>query len=340
MQIRKINYPRKISIGLFLITFTLSVGIIGFILIEGYTFLEAFYMTIITISTVGFEEIRPLSDGGRIFTSFLIITNIGIFAYAITTISSFIIEGEFRNFFKLSDVEEKLKKFKNHIVVCGYGRNGKEVCHELEKNKQSYLVIEKNKVVIERYLQSEDILFIEGDATDDDILLKANIQSAKALITTLPKDADNVFVALTAKEVNPKIQIISRASEESSEVKLLRAGVNNVILPEKIGGAHMASLVSHPDVVEFIQLITGQEGTGIAFEELDFGKLSDNFKDKTIKDLDIRNRTGANVIGLKDDNGKYIINPSADIPLSKNSKLILLGSEEQIKNVRKLVSDS
>jgi len=334
------KYFKEAILIFLLILLCFSVGITGYMLIENFTFLEALYMTVTTISTVGFQEVHPLSDSGRIFTIFLIVSNIGLFFYGVTLIAKFIIEGEFRKFFKHYNVNKKMEKLENHVIVCGYGRTGKQICLELTDDKIPFIVIESRENVIEYLKIDEHILFHEGDATEEETLLLAGIKKAKAIITTLPEDPDNVYVVLTARELNPDLTIISRASNESSESKLKRAGANSVIMPEKIGGAHMAALVTKPFITDFIAQLTGQgSDISITFEELSLNNISDELKNKTIRELDIRNRTGANLIGLKLENGNYIINPSPETVISSNAKLILLGSQAQIQEMRKLISE-
>lgn len=186
----------------------------------------------------------------------------------------------------------------------------------------------------------EKNLFIEGDATEEEVLIDAGIRNAKAIITTLPEDPDNVYVVLTARELNPSITIISRASNESSVNKLKRAGANNVIMPEKIGGAHMAALVMKPEIMEFIAELTGQSSDiSLTFEELSLKDISSEYVEGTIRDLDIRNKTGANIIGLRMPDGEFVINPLPETRLNKNTKLIALGDSKQISDMRKLISE-
>lgn len=336
-----IHQFRKVFIIVLLLIISIIIGVTGYISIEGYNFIEAFYMTIITISTAGYLEVHPLSDAGRIFTSFFLITNIGIFFYGLTSIARLIIEGEFRNFFKNYNVNKKISKLENHVIVCGYGRNGKQVCLELDDDKQPYVVIEKRDGIISEIKEKENpnILFLEGDATEEEILLDAGIKNAKAIITTLPEDPDNVFVALSAKELNPRITIISRASNESSITKLKHAGATNIIMPEKIGGAHMAALVMKPDIMEFIAELTGQSSDiSLTFEELSLRQENFDYEGETIRDLDIRNKTGANIIGLKLPNGKFVINPLPETKLSPNTKIIVLGNRQQIIEMKNLLN--
>jgi len=334
-----LKYFRHLVYILILIFILFTISVIGYIIIEGYNFIEAFYMTVISITTAGYLEVHPLSDAGRLFTSFVLLTNIGLFFYGATRIVAHVIEGEFRNFFKNYNVEKQINILDNHVIVCGYGRTGKQVCLELQADRIPYLVIENRGNVIE-HIKKDNILFINENATEEEALIKAGIKKARAIVTTLPNDPDNVYVVLTAREINPKIYIISRASSEVSESKLKRAGANNVIMPEKIGGAHMAALVSKPDILEFVAKLTGQSSDiNLTFEEISLTSISENYKHKSIRDLDFRNKTGANVIGLRLATGDYIINPSPDTLINPDTKLVLLGSDDQIRQMRKLISE-
>ena len=304
--------------------------------IEKFSLLDAFYMTIITVATVGFQEVHPLSESGRLFTAILIITSFGTFAYAITSISQYVLDGEFNRYFKNYRVNTVIQKLENHIIICGYGRNGKQAAQVLKNSSQKFVVIEKSTELYSKFSLTNIDLFVEGDATQDEILIKAGIEKAKALITTLPIDADNLFIVLSARAINPKLTIISRASDDNSDKKLKIAGATNVIMPDKIGGAHMASLVMKPDVIEFVDFITGQGGDNIKLEEITFENLPEEYKNKSIRELEIRNKSGANIIGFKTEAGEYIINPSPDTKMIHDAKLFVLGTNEQIKKLKEL----
>ena len=291
-------------------------------------------MTIITISTVGFQEVRSLSDGGRIFTLFLIIISLGTFAYAISVISSYVIDGEFRRHLLELRKVKKIRELQNHTIICGYGRNGKQIVQELEANGENYVLIEKEPEVINEAVADNCRNYIEGEATDDEVLIEAGIERAKSLITTLPEDADNVFVVLTAREMKKDLLIISRASKDSSDRKLKMAGANNVVMPDKVGGSHMASLVIKPDVVEFLNILSGQDDN-ISLEEITYDSLPSEFKNKSIGDLHIRKRSGANIVGLKNKDGKYVLNPSPEEIICEGSKVFVLGMKDQIEKLVK-----
>ena len=331
------SFFSRIYLAIFFLCLVFFVGILGFHWIEGYQFVEAFYMTVITVSTVGLSMGKTLSEEGRLFTAFLIIFSISIYAYAISVLTSYFIDGELKSFFKAYKVEKQINNLSGHTIICGYGRNGKEAVRKLQTHKRPFVVIESNPQRIVK-LKELDILCVEDDATLDSTLEKANIKSAQALITTLSKDADNVFIVLSAREQNSELTIISRASEKKSDSKLKKAGADNVIMPDKVGGSHMASLVITPDVVEFLDNIS-VEGTGdINLEELTVSDFPDHTAVRVLGDLEARYASGCTVIGFKSNSGEYIVNPGVDTLLEANSKLFVLGKIEQISALNELLN--
>ncbi|MBI1287602.1 MAG: potassium channel protein [Flavobacteriales bacterium] len=325
---RSIYFPFAIILALFV------TGVVGFMFLEHYDFFEALYMTVITISTVGFNEVRPLTHEGRIFTIFLILGSFGTFAYTITEVTRYVIDGEFRRLLLHIRVDRSINKLKNHTIICGYGRNGKQAYQTLAEHGEHCVVVEKDKAIISDLMEADKILYVEGDATQDEVLMRAGIKDARALISALPNDADNLFVVLTARVNNPNIKIISRASEDNSDTKLRHAGVNNVIMPDRVGGAHMAQLVVKPDVVEFIDLLIGQSTVETHIEEIPCQALPKSYFGKSIMDLDVRKKWGANIVGFKTEDGEYVFNPTPDTLIQKGSKLFVLGTFEEIKNMK------
>jgi voltage-gated potassium channel len=321
--------------AIILVAGLIFIGTLGFIIIEKDGLLNSLYMTIITMSTVGFGEIHKLSDAGKIFTIILIILSISIYAYSITVITSYLLEGEIA-YLLLGYRSKNRRKMENHVIICGYGRNGQQAAKELEAYNQPYIVIDQSHDIIMKNI-SKKSAFLEGDATMDEVLVKAHIKKARALITTLPLDADNLYVVLTARSLNPKLTIISRASDESTEAKLKFAGVNNIVMPEKVGGAHMASLVTKPDVVEFLEHLSIHSGEPTNLEEIICSYLPENEPNKTINDLGIRKKTGANIIGFKHPDGKFILNPGPDTEVIPGSKFFILGTGEQVDKIRELL---
>lgn len=299
-------------------------------------------MTMITVSTVGFEEVRQLSQEGMIFTSFLIIISFGVFAYFITNTTRFMMDGEFRQYLKRRKMEKDLKNIKEHVIVCGFGRNGKQAVSELLCHDEKIVLIEKDLEMVENEanresLKNKDFNFIHGDAVHEDLLLKAKIENAKALITTLPSDADNLFIVLTARELNKGLRIISRASEEHSDVKLKRAGATNVIMPDKVGGSRMAKLVAQADIVEFVDSMLIRSGVDVNLVEIACNEFDANMINKTVKELNIRQVSGANLIGIKRHGLNYIYNPSSDLKLTVYDKLFVIGTSEQIKKLKSIL---
>lgn len=306
-------------------------GMVGYISIENYTPIEALYMTVITLSTVGFAEVRPLSDAGRVFTIFLITINLAVATFFIAQLSSYVFEGEFSRTYKLFKMKNSIKELKGHVIICGFGRNGREAAGIFTNSKRDFVVIE-NKATRKDDLPFEVNFYLEDDATRDETLLQAGIENASALISTLPDDADNVFVVLTARELNPKLKIISRASNDSSVKKLKTAGANNVIMPDKIGGAHMATLVISPDVKEFIDLMATQSNEHFSIEEIESAITI------SLEDLNCWKQTGATVLGIKTSEGEFSLNPNSKTVVRPGNRVIAMGAKEQLKKVNLLLS--
>ena len=328
---------RHAYLTLGLLLSVLIIGITGYTLL-GFTPSEAVYQTIITIATVGFEEVHQLDNRGMWFTSFLVVFSIGIFFYAVTSFTRFIVEGVFMNTYKDNKVKRKINRISEHVVICGYGRNGKQAAIELHEHNVKIVIVEQNPEIVQGLRDTPGVLYVEGDATDEEVLMQTHMESARAMITTLPQDADNLFVVLSAKELNPHMKIISRASLDNSEVKLKRAGATNVIMADKIGGQRMAKLVAQPDVVEFIELMLLQSMDNVVLEEISCQNLASCFAGKSILELDIRNSSGANIIGLKREDKSYMINPVPETTLTASDKLFALGTRSKINLLIKTIT--
>jgi len=329
----------SIYAALGLLITVISSGVIGYMVIEDMTFTQAFYMTIITIATVGFQEVKPLSDSGMYFTAFLIVFSFGIFGYTVTTIIQYMVDGTVRNLFIDTRVKRKISNLKDHIVVCGYGRNGRQAVSELMSHSVPIVVVENNEQVVEQVRQSSKLLYLHGDATHDDVLHSCNLEAAKALITTLPVDAHNLFVVLTVKEINPDLTIISRASDEHSDVKLKRAGATNVIMPDKIGGQRMAKMVVQPDIIEFLEFIMLQSMENVALEEVSCRGVAACFDNIAMRELERQNDSGATIIGMKRADSSIVINPLPELILTPEDKLFALGTKNQIQRLRNILLD-
>jgi voltage-gated potassium channel len=314
----------------------ITCGTIGFMVIENWSFVDSLFMTIITISTVGFREVHPLSPIGMIFTSILIILSFGTFAFALKSITNFLAGGEYKRYVKDKKILREMNKLQKHVIICGFGRVGMQVAEDLKAHGTKFVVIENNEEIITEYEGQPGYLFLKGDSTLDENLIRAQISTAKALICCLPKDADNLYVVLSAREIKNNLFIVSRASNQSTVNKLKIAGAQNVIMPDAIGGSHMASLISNPDVMEFLDIIRVQGYKGANIESISFNELPDQFKNKTIGQLEAKRLTGVTIIGFKTPDGEYLINPDFEIEVVAQSKLFVLGSPEQIEKLNHL----
>lgn len=330
---------REIYIALGLLLTVITIGVFGYMIIEKFSFTEAFFMTIITVATVGFREVKSLDTAGMYFTIFLIITSFGIFAYAVSTLTRYVVTGAIGHYYKSRKVRNKIQQLKDHVIICGFGRNGRQAVSELMDHDVPIIVVENSESTMEKILENPDLLYVHGDATQDEVLGMCQAEKAKALITTLPIDADNLFVVLTARELNPNMTIISRASNENSYIKLKRAGATNIIQPDRIGGQRMAKLVAQPDVVEFLDYIMLQSAENVTLEEVNCNKLHSCFEGRSIRELDIRNESGANIIGLKRFDNSFIINPLPEIQLSSLDKIFVLGTPNQVERLKKIMAD-
>ena len=309
----------------------LLVGMVGYKLLSGFSWVESLYMTIITVTTVGFAEVRPLDTTSKMFTVFLIVTSVFIFGYALSVITEYLLERNAIQSLRKRKVKKTIQNLNGHVIICGYGRNGQQAVQKLNAYKQSYVVIEKDREVIERF--QDEVLFIEGDANEDDILIEAGMERAKYLIAAIPDDAINLFIVLTARQLNPSLVIISRASQQSSVRKLEFAGADQVIMPDKLGGDHMASLVVMPDLITFMDMLSIEGKNTTNLEEVEISEFADQMECNTLRDLDLRNKTGCTIIGYISPAGEYIINPEADQMLQPKGKVIVLGRPEQIEKL-------
>jgi voltage-gated potassium channel len=314
-------------------------GTIGYTIIEGWPFNEALYMTIITVSTVGFQEVRPLSITGRIFTIILILSGIMIIAAGANFIFSSIIHGTFRDVFRRQGMEKKLAKIKNHFIVCGLGAIGEDVIQEFRRVGEPFVLIEKQKEIIERMEKDyPDMLYVLGNATDDEVLRCAGINSARGIIAVLSSDADNLYICLSARSLNPKLRIISRAIESGSIDKLRRAGADYVFSPEKIGGVRLAAAALRPTVTSFLDTILKGEHLNLLLDEVTVRENS-VVAGKTLMETDITKRIGIIILAIKSATiGKLTFNPSSDTVIRPDDTLISFGAPEQMKQLKKICS--
>ncbi len=328
---------KQLRIAIALILSVILGGTFVYVALEGYTFSEAFYMTVITVGTVGFMEVHPLSEFGRWFTAMLILFSLGTFAYSLSAITSIIVEGQFQHYIKGFKVNAEIEKLKNHVIVCGFGRNGSQAVAKLIEFDNKVVIIEKDEQICKALLESKKHLVVQGDATDDLTLTKANILHANALISTLDNDTNNVFVVLSARNLNPNLNIISRASSEINDSKLRIAGANHVIMPDKIGGAHMAALIARYELIEFIDFLSSQsDKQGAKLEEVLVSEFKTDYLNMSLLDSQISQNTGLNIIGIRNKLGQFEVNPSPQTLLGEQLQLFVLGKKPQfdaLKNI-------
>lgn len=325
----------SIRTALILLLLDLLIGVGGFMIIEGYTLIEGFYMAVITISTVGYTEVGPLDSAGKLFTSFYIIANLGLIAYILAVFSYYVVQGEIFKKMHINLIDKSIRELNEHIILCGYGKYGKEIAINLLRHSVPFVVIDIDQEEIDAIQKSPDkLLYVHADATHDESLIKAGIKRARALISAMPEDASNVFTVLTARQLNKDLVIVSRATDPNSERKLRLAGANHIVMPEQIGGFYMATLISKPGAVEFFSYITRDYQSDITFEEIHYELLPSHLQGKTIRDMHLRRETGANIIGYKQPNGGFVVNPDPETTILPDSSFIIIGDRQQMKTLR------
>jgi voltage-gated potassium channel len=327
--LKRLRYFSGLILPLALFVVLLLIGTFGYMIIEGYSFFDALYMTVITVGTVGYMEVHPLSWAGRVFTVIIILINIGAFTFFVTYLTRYLLDGEFIRTYKQMKMDNAIQQLRNHVIVCGFGRNGTECANVLFNNNIPFVVLEEKNALPDD-LPFKVKYFMKGDATRDETLKEAGIEHARAIIATMPIDADNLFMVLTARQLNPNITIISRASQDSSVGKLKIAGANNVIMPDKIGGAQMATLVLNPDVQEMISLMATKNNEQFKLEEM----LAT--KNVSLADLNLWGTTHCTLLAVKNGN-EYILNPGPSYVIHGGERLILMGSQEQLEMAKKIL---
>lgn len=312
------------SIGLLIVI--IAIGTLGYHIIEKWSFLDSLYMTVITITTIGFKEVHPMESNGIIFTIILSLAGVGTVAYALSGVVSLVVSGHLSRALRGRQMERDIKSYKNHVILCGCGRTGSVALQELLNNKEQVVVIEEDQDICET-LREQDIPAICDDATHEDVLERARVQNASGLIASLPDDAANVFVALTAREMAPHLCIVARASEKSTESKLKRAGATRVVLANEVAGNHMADILLRPDAISFINTITGLHERNVGLREITISSGCD-WEGKTLAEMHIREKHQLNILGIRRAEGTMTINPNPQATMNPGDVLIAFGPVE------------
>jgi len=326
---------RHLFIGLLLSQLLLWGGTLGYMLVEGWGVFKALYMTVITITTVGYGEVYGFSRGGRIFTIFLILVGFAIMAYIAAGITQAIIAGQIKELLGRRKVERAIKRLKDHYILCGYGRIGSVVAKELVREGIPLVIIERDPKAIKE-IEEAGLLYVEGEATEDETLIKAGIERAKGLIATVSSDADNLYITLSARSLNPRLFILSRADEKEAEKKFLSAGASMVVSPYQMGALRMANAVLKPHVVDFVELVIQRKHLELEMEEI---KVQDDrrFRGRPLKDSGLRDEFGVIVIAIKKGEKEMIFNPSPETFIEKGDILILLGEKGNLQRLEEEV---
>ena len=324
---------KQFKYGLTLLFVIILIGTFGYEMIEDkFDLLESFYMSVITISTTGFKEVHPLSPAGKVFTIFLIIAGIITVAYTGGKAAQFLIE---QRGFRRRKMEKKMKELTNHYIVCGYGRMGKQICEGLEEAKTKFVVIESSPVKI-LHLEERGYLFVEGDATSDDVLQRAEIEKAKGLVTVLDSDAQNVFTTLSAKQLNSDIYLVARAIEDGTEQKLKKAGADRVVKPYELGGLRMVQLLLRPRVSDFIDIVVRKKESEISLEEISLTK--DSFiVGKKLSEANLKKKYNLMVIAISREDGELIYNPPSDVVFRQNDKVMVIGPASKLAELNEAI---
>lgn len=312
----------------------ISMGTIGYHLMEGWSLLDALYMTVITLATVGYGEIHPLSSGGRIFTIFLIFSSVGTMGYAIASLTKFIVEGEFNQLIRGRRMSSQIAKMKDHIILCGAGPTGLYIAEELSKTNTPFVLIERNPETLKHVMTMiGEMPHILGDAAHDDTLLQAGIERAKGLIAVLGEDKDNVFIVLSARSLNVKLRIVARVIEEENTEKFRKAGADEIVSPNAIGGLRMASIMIRPSVVSFLDQMLRVSNQVLRVEEIRADDMP-AMKGQTLEQTDMGRKTGLLVLAVKSADGQYQFNPGKHYVLNSGDVLIVMGTREQLQALK------
>ncbi|MDE0087468.1 MAG: potassium channel protein [Candidatus Poribacteria bacterium] len=335
------SYQRRIIIAFSLLFVLLIIGTIGYSVLEKnnpeWGILEAVWMTVITVTTVGYGDME-MGDAARIFTMFLLIGGVGLFVYCITITTAILIEGQLLSFFKQRNMIRTVEKLSNHYIISGLGDTGVHVLEEMLKAEASFVGIEIDEERLEHLAETHDFLSLHGDATDDDVLIRAGIERAKGLVACLSRDQDNLFVVISAKKLNPSLRVVSKAVENNSPDKLVTAGADEVVLPDHIGGIRLASGILEPHLIDFFAKMQVSRQTTRFAESII--QPDSKLNGITIEEANIKEETGLVVIAIRSKDGTYIYNPSGDLKIEAGDALFVISDQRQLQTLHKLTEDT
>ncbi len=333
-----VKEQQKLMIVIIIILVVLTVGTIGYQILLDVSFVDALYMTVITISTVGYTEVGEMTDPAKYFSMLIIVMGLGTVGYAVTSAVGLLLEGTFKESWRRRKMDKRISELKDHYILCGAGETGQSVIKQFENSKVDFVVIEIREKIV-RELEERGIPVIQGDGTHEEDLEKARIYYAKGLVSSLPKDSANVFAVLTARQMNPKLYIVSRSVESTSREKLKKAGANNTISPNVIGGMRMASFVIRPSIISFLDIITHAGDVVLDLEDVVICEGT-SLRGQSLKEAKIPERTGLIVLAIrKTGEEQPRLNPSSDEILEKGDSMIVLGKEEQVNELREIACD-
>ncbi len=328
----------KLLIWLSVIVFIIISASIGYMILLDVSFLDGLYMTIITISTVGYQEVGEMTPEAKIFSIGLILVSVGTIGYLASNVIRFFSESNINEAWRRNKMDKQIAQMTNHIIICGAGETGIHIVKQFKKRQIEFVVIDLDQDATET-LKEMNVPHLYDDATKEEVLVAAGVKQARGLISTLAKDADNVFVVLTARELNPGLHIVARSHEEQSHKKLKIAGANNTVSPNEMGGRKMASMMLKPTLSHFMDHIIDTKDMSIDMEEVTIHELSELCK-KTLREAKISEKTGLIVLAIRrDDVETFIFNPNAEEKLRPDDKMIVVGEKEQINKLKELAKD-
>ncbi len=323
-----------LSIALFFVL--LAIGSWGYMAIEGWSFIDALYMTVITVATVGYGEVHPVGPAGRLFTLVLIFLGVGYFLYVVGNFIPFLVEGRIRHVLGRRKLDRQINKLKNHYIICGYGRMGRALARFLIQRYLDVVVIEQNAARV-AVMDEDGILYLVGPATDESLLMRAGIERARGLITVVGSDADNVFLVLLARQMNPTIFIVARAVMNSAKRTLTAAGANKVVSPYDLGARRMAHAILRPTVIEFLEMAFSDDSMDVEVEEITI-KTHSPVVHRTLYEAEIRPKFNVIIISIKKGDGKMVFNPDSQTLLEGHDTLVVVGAAANIKRLEKLLA--